>query len=113
MSDTNMSPAQIAAIYHESDSIPSHVGDFLKNIVESFNPDGATRTEMDKLAGKIKSGMRGLGEPEYGYARQLFDYLSTKQSAMRDREAGRINRAMALENKCDSIYNAMPFWMRW
>jgi hypothetical protein len=70
------------------------------NTLFASNLDGLCRTDL-------------ATESYYHRGTSYGDYAMLKSSAMLLRGEGNIRTAMALEDRCEQIYNALPAWQRW
>lgn len=85
--------------------------------VEIPNLDGMTREEVETFAKRdereIARTMFGSRPKSAQHAKTLRRYAESKAAAMRAREEGRIQDAIASESTCDHLYESLPEWAKW
>lgn len=73
-------------------------------------------TKLDGLV-KVEVNMDGMCADDLRLLAELFKrlelYATVKAAAMEHRKAGKIERALYLEKRCDRIYAELPDFARW
>lgn len=86
-----------------------------------INPDGLAPEDVDAVAGIISRDPVPCAQELFpsrpvGYTiatKTIGRYAAVKYRAMRNRLAGNITMALALEERCERIYAQLPEFARW